>query len=133
MSVRKMLISKYGGRCKNRTLSQQQFWNETSSMLVSVCVPGHNNNMLDRGQIQSMAFGGCTISPYLPEVLPFDRRLVEGEHYIMCKDDYSDLVEKVEWCKENRKICVDIGNNAKQLFSETSKPNKLWEWISIHL
>ena len=42
---------------------------------------------------------------------------------------YSDLHEKIEWCKANRKECVEIGARAKELFNETSTPKKLIEHL----
>ena len=134
IGVRELLKKQYGDSVKIKpSLSQVDFWKEISSMLVNVCVPGHHNNMIDRGQMQYMSFGACTISPYIPEIMPFRKEITSGEHYVKCKDDYSDLVDKVEWCKENRKQCIKIGNNAKRLFDETSVPDKLWKWILINL
>ena len=76
-----------------------------------------------------MAFGCCTISTRILTRLPYGRRLDPGVHYLKCKDDWSDLVEKVEWCKANREKCRKIGENAKRLFLETSTPDKVWTWI----
>ena len=50
-------------------------------------------------------------------------------NYVSCNYDYSDLVEKIEWCKSNRDKCIEIGRNAQKLFQETSVPSKLLEWI----
>ena len=85
--------------------------------------------MLDRGQFQQMAFGACTISPEIPEWLPFHRRFIRDEHYVVCNTDFSDLLEKIEWCRENRSRCKAIGYNAARLFSETSTPRILIKWI----
>ena len=113
--------------------NQIDYWMDINKCLVSVCVPGATNNMLDRGQWQYMAFGCCTISPILPELLPFDKKLIPDVHYIRCKDDYSDLLEKIEWCKQNREKCIEIGRNAKKLFLETSTPEKIVEWVTLKL
>jgi hypothetical protein len=105
------------------------FWHKINNCLVSVCVPGFTNNMLDRGQLQYMAFGCCTISPMLPEILPYDLRLEPNEHYILCENDYSDLLEKIEYCKRYRDKCVAIGNRAKTIFMNSCTPQKLFNWI----
>jgi hypothetical protein len=101
--------------------------------LVHVCVPGARNDILDRGQLQAMAFGCCTISPVLADCLAWNKELVPGVHYLSCANDYSDLIEKIEWCKSNRDKCIEIGQNAKILFQETSVPSKLLEWIKINV
>jgi len=112
---------------------QKEFWDEVNTCLVSVCVPGQNNNMIDRGQLQYMAFGACTISPNLPETLPFNKTFVDGEHYIKCADNYSDLLDKIAWCKNNTEKCIEIGKNAQQLFLETSTPKQLLKWIEQNI
>ena len=33
-------------------------------------------------------------------------------HYILIKDDWSDLKEKIEWCEKNQEKCLKIINNA---------------------
>jgi len=112
-----------------RIYPQEDFWKLINECLVSVCVPGARNDMLDRGQLQQMAFGCCTISPYISDIFinvqDFDKI------YIQCANDYSDLVEKIAWCKENRDECIRIGQNAKMLFEETSTPERLWQWINL--
>jgi hypothetical protein len=108
---------------------QIDFWNTINDCLVHVCVPGARNDILDRGQLQCMAFGCCTISPVLTDGVAWNRDLEPSVHYIACKNDYSDLIEKVEWCKQNRQICIEIGQNAKKLFEETSTPAKLVQWL----
>lgn len=127
--VQKMLKTRYKEEVKITPESQINYWNTIKNCLVHVYVPGARNNMIDRGHLQCLAFGCCTISPKIIDYLAYDRPLLENHHYISCKDDYSDLVDKIEWCKHNRKICVEIGKNAQQLFNETSSPKKLWESI----
>jgi len=109
--------------------SQEIYWKTINNCLVHVFVPGARNDMLDRGQLQCMAFGCCTISPHISDSVACDGDLIPDRHYIACDRDYSDLIEKIEWCKHNRKFCVEIGQNAKRLFNETSTPDKLWDWI----
>lgn len=108
---------------------QLEFWRLINDCLVSVCVPGARNDILDRGQFQYMALGCCTISPKLSITLAFNQELKSGVHYVECKSDYSDLVDRIEECRADRKKCVEIGQNAKILFRNTSTPEKLWEWM----
>jgi hypothetical protein len=118
---------------RSENLLQTTYWTEINNTSIAIFVPGYNNNILDRGQFQYMAFGCCTISPYLPEILPFNNRIKPNIHYIQCADDYSDLIDKIEYCQQNKAHCIEIGNNAKQLFLQTSIPDKIGEWIKENI
>jgi hypothetical protein len=109
--------------------NQGVFWSLINDCLVSVCVPGARNDILDRGQFQYMALGCCTISPRIRCVLPWYRRLEPGIHFVECKSDYTDLVKKIHWCGANQKGCIQIGENAKELFYKTSIPSVLVKWM----
>lgn len=110
---------------------KEYYWNSLKDCLISIHVPGQNNNMLDAAQLQLMGFGYCTISPYLPEVLPFGMTLTPGREYIQCEDDYSDLVDKIELCRERPAECLEIGRNAKALFDAACSPASLKKWLEI--
>ena len=127
--IQHLLKKTYGQRADVELTPQEAFWKKMNNSLVSVCVPGARNDILDKGQFQYMAFGGCTISPQLPTMLPFLKKLEPGQHYVQCKDDYSDLIDVIEWCRANRETCLEIGKNAQSLFEETSEPEKLFHWI----
>jgi len=128
--VRNILNNKYG---KDAILqpkdTQEDYWKRINNCLVHVFVPGCRNNMIDRGHIQYLAFGCCTISPRITDELPYDGILIPGVHYIMCKDDYSDLLDCVTWVRNNRTRAREIGRNAKELFQKSCRPEKLWDWI----
>ena len=128
--VRSILKRKYANNVEIKPDSEQViFWKDINDCLVSVFVPGAYNFMLDRGHIQYMAFGCCTISPFLKDVLPYNRNIIPNIHYIQCRDDYSDLINIIEWCKHNRQTCIDIGADAKKLFDQTSRPSVLVKWV----
>jgi hypothetical protein len=127
--VHKILTAEYGQDAQINFITQEYYWARINDCLVHVFVPGARNDMLDRGHIQYLAFGCCTIAPPIVDELPYDGQLVPGVHYVACAPDYSDLLEKIEWCRENRGECVIIGNNARALFERTSTPHKLWSWI----
>lgn len=127
--VQNLLRSEYGSWLDTQHYERQDFWKLINNCLVSVCVPGCRNDSLDRGQFQYMAFGCCTISPNLRITFPQYLPLVPNVHYIECQPDYSDLVEKIEWCRSNRNKCIEIGTNARKLFEMTSTPEKLCAWF----
>jgi hypothetical protein len=39
-------------------------------------------------------------------------KLIPGVHYVLIKDDYSDLLEKIYWCLSNDDKCIEIIKNA---------------------
>lgn len=127
--VRRLLESKYGNLVDIKITDPLHFWLKINDCLVSICVPGQREDILDRGQFQQIAFGACTVSPRLNIVLPHMRELEPGVHYVECASDYSDLIDKIEWCKDHRAVCREIGQSAKNLFSETSVPNAIWYWM----
>jgi len=127
--VREQLRGRYGDTVDVDYTDQVTYWRKASSCLVSVHSPGMWNNMLDRAQLQMMGFGVCTISPVLYTRLSSVGSPVPGEHYVVCRDDYTDLIEKVEWCRENREQCRVIGTAAKRLFQENCLPESVWSKI----
>jgi len=128
--VQELLRSTYKDNVDTRWyVNKESFWSLINNCLVSVCIPGARNDMLDRGQFQYMALGCCTISPKLTTVLAFNRTIKPGTHYVECKPDYSDLINRIEHCKKNRDVCRTIGLNVAELFSKTSTPIKIWEWM----
>lgn len=127
--VREILIKKYSNLVDYCFTDKGIYWKKINNCLVGVFAPGATNNMLDKGQFQFFAFGCCTISPKLNTMLAYKRKIIPDFHYIICKDDYSDLINKVEWCKNNRQKCIEIGRNAQKLFLETSTPKRIWDYI----
>lgn len=123
--VRELLRETYGDHVDTEFTDQVAYWQKSSTCLVSVHVPGMWNNMLDRAQIQMMAFGTCTISPVLYTRLP-NSQLVPGVHYVAVRDDYSDLLEKIEWCRKHRPECREIGAAASRLFDDNCTPEQIW-------
>ena len=127
--VHAMLREAWGNQLDAGRYPKEEFYKLINNASAIVCVPGARNNMLDRGQGQQMGFGACTISPKLNTRLSYHGMLLPGIHYVECKPDYSDLIEKINWVRENKAEAVQIGKAAKKLFLETSTPEKQVEWI----
>jgi hypothetical protein len=49
-----------------------------------------------------------------------ETQLVPDYHYILLKDDFSDLEEKFNWCEENPQKCKDIVKNANKYMKQFS-------------
>lgn len=129
--VQRMLVSAFGNDADIKvTRDQWLFWNKHSSCLAAVCVPGARNNMIDRGHYEQTALGVCVIAPPVSTTLPFGKRLEPGYHFLECMPDYSDLIEKIRWCRSNRDECRRIGSNARELFRSCCMPDKYWQWIN---
>jgi hypothetical protein len=127
--VAKLLVDAFGANVDRARYDKEVFYKLINNASAIVCVPGARNDMLDRGQSQQMGFGACTISPKLVTTLSYDKKLIPNVHYIECKADYSDLIEKVNWVIDNKDKAIQIGLNAKALFLETSTPAKQLAWI----
>jgi hypothetical protein len=44
--------------------------------------------------------------------------LVPNYHYVLLKDDFSDLLEKIIWCNNNQNKCIEIIRNANRFMSQ---------------
>jgi hypothetical protein len=130
-AVQAMLKHRYGTEVDTALTEQTGYWRKINHSLVSVHVPGARIDILDRGQLQYMAFGACTISPRLRIDLPFGHRLVPGVHYVECARDWSDLFERIEHVRQHRDTCMAIGANAKTLFEGCLTEKALFRWIEL--
>lgn len=131
-SLRRLLRGRYPD-IRMEQVGQLKYLQEVESTFLAVFCPGWCNNMLDRAQFQYMGLGCCTVSPKLPERLPFGKLLLPGVHYVCCKDDYSDVVDLIEYYRSRAGECIEIGNNAKALFQETAIPRRIGKWIKTKL
>lgn len=109
--------------------NQEYFWTKLKDCFISIVVPGACNYMIDRGHLEQLALGICTLCPNIFETFPFTKHLKPWTHYVPCADDYSDLVQKIEWCKKNRDTCKEIGNNAYDFYWKYCSPVPYWKWI----
>jgi len=48
--------------------------------------------------------------------------LKDGIHYVEVKRDFSDLLEKIEWCKSHDKECQEIAENGKKFTMQFMNP-----------
>jgi hypothetical protein len=109
--------------------NQLSFWNMHKECLSAVCVPGATNNMVDRGHMELIGLGVCTISPRLKTLFPYYNTLTPNVHYIECKNDYSDLLDIIDNLKINPKISKEIGDAAREFYNQYYAPKKYWQWI----
>ena len=48
--------------------------------------------------------------------------LEPGVHYVEVKRDFSDMLEKIEWCKQNDATCKQIADNGKKFMLQFMNP-----------
>ena len=61
-----------------------------------------------------------------------ETKLIPNYHYILLKDDFSDLIEKYNWCEKNQDKCIQIiknANNFMKMFSNQKKENEIEEAV----
>ena len=59
-----------------------------------------------------------------------ESRLIPNYHYVLLKDDFSDLEEKLHWCNNNQDRCLQIVKNAN-LFMKQFSNDKVEEEIEV--
>jgi hypothetical protein len=133
MLLRRVIPEAFGERADTAMRPLEDYWRQINGALVRVFAPGTTNERLDRGHAQHLAFGCCTIAPPLSTVLPWYEPLEPGVHYVICKPDYSDVVDVIRWCDGHRDDCRRIGRAAAQLFERTSTPAALVRWLNLCL
>jgi hypothetical protein len=58
--------------------------------------------------------------------------LIPDVHYILVKDDFGDLLEKVQWCNTHSTECIQIVKNAKQYMRQfMNQANENWLQLEI--
>lgn len=120
------MIDSLGRPCDLSYKSFHDFISQINTCFVAVGCPGVTQQIIDRAPLQWMSFGCCVIHPKCNYPFP-GGVLVPNKHYIVCKDDYSDLPE----------LCVDsniglfqhVGENVKKYFKRFLTPTPLWNYI----
>jgi hypothetical protein len=131
--VQKMLLENFADVDIDANVGQMDFWKMHETCLAAVCVPGATNNMVDRGHMELIGLGVCTISPELNTLFPEYQKLKPDTHYIRCRDDYSDLIDIIANLQKNQQRCVEVGRAARQFYEESYTPKKYWSWILENL
>ena len=77
-------------------------------------------------------FGSIMIKPDMSKVITHPNIYIPYETYIPCALDWSDLIEKINWVKDNPKQCKEIIENARRIMKESyTIENLLLYWYNM--
>ena len=63
----------------------------------------------------------------------FRKYLVEYEHYVPVKEDLSDLLDQIRWCRQNDEKCKQIAENAKAFYNQYLTKNGVLDYMQLLL
>lgn len=75
------------------------------------------------------SLGSVILIPKSKYYLWFSFLLQPYIHYIPIKEDLSDLIEKIKWCKENDDKCEIIAKNAKEFYHKYLDKEGVFDYI----
>lgn len=80
-----------------------------------------------------MLSSGCVIlkvnSSTVASELWFTSKLNDFEHYISIREDFSDLIEKIEYLENNQDVAQDIANNARKFWEQNLSHESLLSYV----
>lgn len=133
MLVRGMLHYHFPRRADFQWTPRRDFWRKAVGALCYVHVPGSTENMIDRGWAQMLAMGVPVVSPPMHDYLGPGGPPLAGVHYLACRDDYADLIEKVDWCEANREEAFRVGVAGREFFLAQATPVPIWGMVKARL
>jgi hypothetical protein len=104
-------------------LSQSDYYNKMYESKIIVAPYGYGE-MAPR-DLEAIIFGNLLIKPDMSVVDTAPNIFIDGETYIACKHDFSDLIEKIEYILDNTEQYYYIIQNARKIVTEELHPNKL--------
>jgi len=96
--------------------------------LVGITAPGTMPEQPDRTLMLLLASGCGVITPKIPDVF-HNEQLVDGIHYISCREDYSDIAEILKEVDGRHEMLTQIGFNARTWFRRNMTPGAIWNLI----
>ena len=92
-------------------LASSLTWRQQSEHKYIIHVDG---NVLGYRLLKSMRTGSVILRVKSDYIHWLDNEMKDGEHFILVKEDLSDLIEKVNWCKEHDMECQQIAKKSKE-------------------
>lgn len=63
----------------------------------------------------------------------FRKYLVEYEHYVPVKEDLSDLLDQIRWCRQHDEECKKIAGNARAFYNQYLSKNGILDYMQLLL
>lgn len=76
-----------------------------------------------------LASGSLVLSPASDWATSFTELFEPWEHFVPVAGDFSDLGERLDWCREQDAECQDIARRARARVAEVYRPG----WVGAHL
>ena len=108
-------------------VSQEEYYNRLFNSKI-IFAPFGYGEMAPR-DLEAAMFGSVLIKPDMSYIDTKPNVFIDGETYMSCKNDFSDLQEKVEMILGNMKNYHYIIENARKKFVEEYQPENL----ALHL
>ena len=106
-----------------KRVSQQEYYQRTTNSKI-ILAPFGYGEMAPR-DLEAAMFGSVLIKPDMSYVDTNPNPYIDGETYIACKHDYSDLEEKIEDLLGNNEKCHYIIENSRKKFKELLTPENI--------
>lgn len=59
----------------------------------------------------------------------YKKLLIPYIHFVPIKNDLSDIIEKIQWCRNNDDKCIEIVNNAKHFYNKYLQKNGVFDYL----
>jgi len=104
-------------------VSTEEYYNRVIDARIMLAPLGYGE-MAPR-DLEAAMFGSVLIKPDLSYIDTSPNPFIDGETYVACKHDYSDLQEKIETILSNYQDHAYIIENARKKFSELYNPERI--------
>jgi hypothetical protein len=116
-------------------LSQNEYYNTMYNSKIILAPFGYGE--IAPRDIESAIFGSVLLKPCMNHVDTYPNIYIDGETYISCKHDYSDLEEKVDYILSNYKqlqpyLVENMRKKYKELYSNTNLVMHMYNVFSGH-
>ena len=108
---------------KGKRVSQQEYYQYLANSKI-ILAPFGYGEMAPR-DLEAAMFGAVLIKPNMDYIDTIPNVFIDGETYISCKHDYSDLNEKIETLLGDDKKRYYIIENARKKFKELYTPENI--------
>ena len=59
----------------------------------------------------------------------FSHMLIPYVHYVPVKEDLTDLIDQIKWCRDNDEKCIEIIHNSKYFYNNYLQKNSIFDYF----